>query len=190
MQRRNSDAGFTVSELMTVVAIMGITAAAAAPSLSRDNAAAGGRGFAEAVTQELQRARMEAVSTRLPRYAFIYSDRVEIRAAKPGASPTAALVAPTTTDPILHMVRAKVGISSFDVTGTASAPSSNLSPTTSKQIVFGSMGAGYLAPTAPVSPAPVYLYINNDAVKDNHPERKFRVDVAPLSGQVSLRKTW
>src|ERR1700741_4488639 len=100
MERRNSDAGFTVSELMTVVAIMGITAAAAAPSLSRDNAAAGGRAFAEAVTQELQRARMEAVSTRLPRYAFIYSDRIEIRAAKPGLSPTAALVAPTVTDPV------------------------------------------------------------------------------------------
>ena len=175
---------------MTVVAIMGAAAAAAVPSLSRDNAAAGGRGYAELVTQELQRARMEAVSTRLPRYAFIYSDRIEIRAARPGASPTAALIPPTTSDPILHLVRAKVGVSSFDVTGTASTPSSNLSPTTAKQIVFGSMGAGFIAPTAPVSPTPVYLYINNDTVKDNHPERKFRVDVAPLSGQVSLRKKW
>jgi prepilin-type N-terminal cleavage/methylation domain-containing protein len=190
MKRRNSDAGFTVAELMTVVAIMGVTAAAAAPSLSRDNAAAGGRGFAEEVTQELQRARMEAVATRLPRYAFIYSDRVEIRAAKPGATPTAALIPPTTSDPILHLVRARVGISSFDVKGTAGTPSSALSTTTSKQIVFGSMGAGFIAPSAPVSPTPVYLYINNDTVRDNHPERKFRVDVAPLSGQVSLRKTW
>jgi prepilin-type N-terminal cleavage/methylation domain-containing protein len=190
MKRRNGDAGFTVAELMTVVAIMGATAAAAVPSLGRDNAAAAGRGFAQEVTQELQRARMEAVSTRLPRYAFIFSDRIEIRAAKPGSSPTAALVAPSTADPILRTIRARVGTSAFDVTGSASAPSVALSPTTSKQIVFGSMGAGFIAPAAPVSPAPVYLYINNDTVKDNHPERKFRVDVAPLSGQVSMRTKW
>jgi Tfp pilus assembly protein FimT len=190
MKRRNSDAGFTVAELMTVVTIIGATAAAAVPSFTRTNAAASGRAFAEELTQELQRARLEAVTTRLPRHVFIYSDRVEIRAAKPGATPTAALIPPTTSDPILHMVRAKVGINSFDVTGTVSAPGLNLSPTTSKQIVFGSMGAGYIAPAAPVTPAPVYVYINNDTVKDSHPERKFRVDVAPLSGQVTLRTKW
>ncbi len=190
MQRRNGDAGFTVAELMTVVTIMGAMAAAAAPSLSRDKAASGGKGYAEEVSAELQRARMEAVATRLPRYAFIYSDRVEIRAARPGTSPTAPLVAPTTSDPALHVIRARVGVSTFDVTGTTSAPSATLSPTVAKQIVFGTMGAGYIAPLPPVGPTPVYLYINNDTVKANHPERRFRVDVAPLSGQVALRGKW
>jgi Tfp pilus assembly protein FimT len=190
MKRRNSDAGFSVAELMTVVTIIGATAAAAGPSFTRTNNAAAGRAFAQEVTQELQRARMEAVSTRLPRYAFIFSDRIEIRAAKPGPSATAALVPPTTSDPILRTIRARVGISAFDVTSSPSSPALNLSPTSSKQIVFGSMGAGFIAPSAPVSPSPVHLFINNDTVKDNHPERMFRVDVAPLSGQVSLRSKW
>ena len=190
MRGRNADAGFTLSELMVVLAIMGTAAATAVPGLGRDKAAASGRGYAQEVTQELQRARMEAVTTRLPRYAFVYANRIEIRVAKPGLSPTAALVAPTTSDPILRTIRAGVGVNAFDVTGTRSTPSSNLSTTINKQIVFGTMGAGFIGPVAPVNPAPVYLYINNDTVKENHPERKFRVEVAPLSGQVALRRTW
>jgi Tfp pilus assembly protein FimT len=175
---------------MMVVVIMGAAAAAAVPSFGRDRGAASGRGYAQEVAQELQRARLEAVTTRLPRYAFIYSDRVEIRTAKPGATPTAALIAPTTTDPVLHSIRAKVGVQVFDVTSTATTPSVTLSPTTSKQVVFGTLGGGFLGPSAPINPAPVYVYINNDRVNSNHPERRFRVDVAPLSGQVALRKKW
>jgi prepilin-type N-terminal cleavage/methylation domain-containing protein len=190
MSRRNADAGFTLSELMVVVAIMGAAAATAVPRFGRDNAAASGLAYAQEVTQELQRARMESVTTRLPRHVFIYSDRIEIRAARPGGTPTAPLVAPTTSDPILRTVRARVGVNVFDVTSTASAPSLVLSPTTSKQLVFGTMGAGFIGPVAPANPTPVYLHINNDTVKDNHPERKFRVDVAALSGQVALRRTW
>jgi Tfp pilus assembly protein FimT len=190
MNTRNGEAGFTVAELMTVVTIIGAAAAAAVPSFGRDNAAASGRNYAQEVVAELQRARMEAVSTRLPRYAFVYSDRIEIRAAKPGATPLAPVVAPTTSDPVLRVVRAKVGTLSFDVTSSKTSPSPALSTTTSKQIVFGNLGAGFIAPTAPVNPTPVYLYINNDTVKSNHPERAFRVDVAPLSGQVSLRRSW
>ncbi len=190
MSRQSADAGFTLSELMVVVAVMGTAAAAAVPGFGRDSAAATGRSFAQEITQELQRARMEAVTTRLPRHAFIYSNRIEIRAARPGATPTSPLLAPTAADPILHTIRGGMGVNIFDVTGSASTPSFNLSTTTSKQIVFGTMGAGFIGPTAPGSPAAVYLYINNDTVKDNHPERKFRVDVAPLSGQVALRRKW
>ena len=179
-----------MSELMIVVVIMGAAAAAAGPSMGRDNAAASGRGFAQEATQQLQRARMEAVSTRLPRYAFIYSDRIEIRAAKPGATPTAAVIAPTTADPILHTIRAKVGTSILDVTSTVAAPSFSLSPTTSKQVVFSTMGAGFIGPVAPGNPIPVYLYVRNDTVNASHPERNFRVDVAALSGLVSLRRSW
>jgi prepilin-type N-terminal cleavage/methylation domain-containing protein len=190
MNRGNEDAGFTVAELMMVVVIVGVAAALAAPSFGRDTSAAGGRGYAEELTAELQRARLEAVATRLPRHAFIYSDRVEIRAARPGATPTDALLAPTTADPVLRTIVTRAGVKVFDVTGTASTPSATLTPTTSKQLVFGTMGAGFLAPAPPVNPAPVYLYINNDNVADNHPERRFRVDVAPLSGQVVLRRKW
>ena len=179
-----------MAELMAVVTIMGAAAAAAGPSFGRNNAAASGRAFAEELSSELQRVRIEAVSTRVPRYVFIYSDRVEIRAAKAGSSPTAALVAPTTSDPILRTLRAGVGISTFDVTSTTTTPSFSLSPTTSKQVVFGSMGAAFQGPTAPVNPTPVYLYVNNDTVKDSHPQRRFRVDIAPLSGQVTMKAKW
>ena len=179
-----------MAELMAVVTILGVAAAAAGPSFARDSASSSGRLFAQELTQELQRARMEAVATRVPRFAFVYSDRVEFRAAKPGASPSAPMVAPTTSDPILRTIRARVGINTFDVTGTSSAPAFTLSTTTSKQLVFGTMGAGFLGPAAPGNPAAVYLFINNDTVKDSHPERRFRVDVAPLSGLATLHRGW
>jgi Tfp pilus assembly protein FimT len=175
---------------MVTVVIMGIAAALAGPSLGRDSAAARGRAYAEEVGDVLRRARMEAVSTRLPRYAFIYSDRVEIRAARPGATPTAPALAPTTSDPVLYTVQARAGVLGLDVRSTPGTPTAQLSTATAKQLVFNTLGAGYIAPTPPVGPEPVYLYIANDTVAAGHPDRQLRVEVAALSGQVTLARGW
>ena len=136
--------------------------------------------------RELQRARGEAVTTRVPQYAFVYSNRVEIRAAKRGAG--RAWIAPTISDPVLRTVRAKLGIAAVDVTTRSTLPSYLLSETTSKEIVFAPTGDGALSSSG--RPAAVHLYISNDTVTDDHRERSLRVDVAADSGVVTLKRSW
>src|SRR5207248_2087209 len=154
--------------------------AIAAPRFSRDRVAQDGREFANELTRELQRSRIEAISTRLPIYAFVYSDRVEIRSAKPGASLVAPVVPPTTADPILRIIRAKSRIVTYDINNATGTPSAALSTTTSKQLVFSTLGDGYLGPTRPVNPTPVYLFVENGQAPANHLERKYRIDVSAL----------
>jgi Tfp pilus assembly protein FimT len=175
---------------MVVVVIVAIVSAIAAPRFTRDRVTQDGREFTNELTRELQRSRMEAVSTRMPMYAFIYSDRVEIRSAKAGATLVAPVVAPTTADPILRIIRAKTGVVSYDLTNSTSAPSTNLSTSTSKQLVFSTLGDAFIGPTRPVNPTPVYLFVENGGAPANHLERKYRIDLSALTGYVQLRNGW
>jgi prepilin-type N-terminal cleavage/methylation domain-containing protein len=184
MQRRScrrGDGGFTLTELMIVLVILATISMVAAPRFTRDSSASDGRSFADLVTREIQRARLEAITTRLPQYVFLYADRVEIRAAKPGATPTAPLVAPTTSDPIQRIIRAKPGISVLDLS-TSSTVTTSLG--TGKQLVFSTLGIGFIGPTAPPVPTAVYVHLRNTTVQSSHPEYGFRVDIAPLTGFV------
>jgi Tfp pilus assembly protein FimT len=188
MKQRNTDAGFTMAGMMAVVGALGVAAAFGAPRLNQQGPAGPAGGFAGDVVKELQRARAEAITTRVPRHAFVYSNRVEIRAAKRSARGT--WVAPTLSDPVLRMVHARPGINSFDVTRRPSLPDFTLSPASSKEIVFATSGAGSLGATASTRPSSLHLYINNDTVKVNHPDREYRIDIAPGSGDVSLKTSW
>ncbi len=182
--------GYSFVELMVVLVIIGVLAAIGAPHFTRDRNAANGRDFAQLVTRELQRARLESVATRLPQYAFLYSNRVEIRSAKTGATPTAALIAPTTSDPILRRVFAEEGTSILEIDSSTATPSAQLSATSAERLVFSTMGVGFVAPTAPAVPTPLYIFIENSSVPASHPDRKFRVDVAALTGFVQMRTRW
>ena len=174
--------------MMAVVGTLGVAAMVGAPSLRKEASLGPAGGFATEVVQQLERARREAITTRVPHHAFIYSNRVEVRAAKRG--PRGTFIAPTLSDPVLHMAYARPGINSFDVTSRAALPDFTLSPAGSKEIAFASSGTGYVGSKAPARPTALYLYINNDTVKVGHPDREYRVDIAPASGVVSLQQKW
>jgi prepilin-type N-terminal cleavage/methylation domain-containing protein len=184
------DRGYTLIEVMVVVVIIAVLSAIAAPRFTRDRIAADGREFANELARELQRSRIEAIASRMPIYAFVYADRVEIRSAKPGATLVAPVVAPTTSDPILRLIRPKQRITALDLTNTIATPSANLTTSVNKQIVFSTMGGAFIGPTAPVNPTPVYLYVDNANAPSSHPERKFRVDISAMTGYVQLRTGW
>ena len=170
--------------MVVIVAVLG---AIAAPRFTRDRVAQDGREFVNELSRELQRSRIEAISTRMPIHAFIFSDRVEIRTARPGASLVAPVVAPTVADPILRIIRAKSRVVSYDLTNTLGTPSANLSSTTSKELVFSTLGDGFIGPNRPVNPTPVYLYVENGGAPAAHEERRYRIDVSALTGYVQLR---
>lgn len=177
-------------ELMVVVVIIAILSAIAAPRFTRDRITQDGRDFVNELTRELQRSRIEAISTRMPIYAFVFSDRVEIRSAKPGGTLVAPVVAPTTADPILRIIRAKNRIVTYDVTNSTAVPTAALTTASSKQIVFSTLGDGYLGPTRPVNPTPVYLFVENGQAPAAHVEHYYRIDLSALTGYVQLRNGW
>jgi prepilin-type N-terminal cleavage/methylation domain-containing protein len=189
-RKRRREGGYTILELMIVVVIIAIVSAIAAPRFTRDRVTQDGREFVNELTRDLQRSRIEAISTRMPIYVFVFSDRVEIRSAKPGATLVAPVVAPTTADPILRIIRAKRRIVTYDVTNSTAAPSAALSSTTSKQIVFSTLGDGYIGPTRPVNPTPVYLFVENGQAPAAHLEHYYRIDLSALTGYVQLRNGW
>lgn len=76
---------------MVVVLMLGILSALAVPTLGRDRSALDGKAFVQTVARDIQRARMAAISERLPVRLFVFQDRIEIRSAvlgvRPGESP-------------------------------------------------------------------------------------------------------
>src|SRR5438270_10139075 len=66
MKRRHAEAGLTLTELMVVVAILGVCAVLAMPRLARGRQAHDTIDFARQVAKSLEVARIRAVSTRHP----------------------------------------------------------------------------------------------------------------------------
>jgi prepilin-type N-terminal cleavage/methylation domain-containing protein len=186
---RPRQAGFTLTEVMAVLVILGILGAVAWPFLTRERKASLGGAFASQVVRELQRVRVQALAERLPIRAFIFSDRVELRSwvpgARPGDPPRAALL----TDPLLRTIPAASGVAILTVLATASGtPTASLTTSSSVQVDFNAQGQMQFVGQAPMTPA--FVYIQNANVRSNHPDAYMRVDIRSLTGYVALRTGW
>ncbi|HEY2903934.1 MAG TPA: prepilin-type N-terminal cleavage/methylation domain-containing protein [Polyangia bacterium] len=185
--RRRHAGGFTLVELMVVVIIIGIMSALATPLLTRDQQTDAGRIFATEVARELQKARTEAISTRMGVRAYAFADRVEFRSYKLGATPGAAPTAPAVTDGLLGMVRAKTGVAIWNVLApTAAAPgAATLTTAVSAQLDLLNRGTAQLI-GSPV-PTSAVFYVHNTNLPAGSEYGSYRIDVNALTGFVTVR---
>jgi prepilin-type N-terminal cleavage/methylation domain-containing protein len=184
---RSLSAGFTLTELMIVLVIIGVLAAVSAPTFTKDNRASAGRDLASDVARELQKCRSEALSTGLSMRAFVFSNRVELRPYVAGATPGAAPRAPTTADPIARSLPAAAGLTFMGVVvpGAAMPAAPTLSATIHADLDFSSQGAAQFVGQA--TPTGATIFLQNGNLPSNSPDYDFRIDVTALTAYVSVR---
>lgn len=172
---------------MVVVVIVGIMSALAAPSFNRDNRGRECRDMASDIGRELQKCRVEAVSTRLGVRAFVFSDRVELRPFRLGATPGTPPTAPATTDPLLRAIAlpASVTVQGVTVAGAAAPVTATLSPSLHADIDFTNQGAGQLV-GQPV-PTGATIYVQSKTLPATSADFDYRIDITALTGFVSVR---
>lgn len=172
---------------MVVVAIIGVLAAVAAPSFTKDNRARAGRDLASDVARDLQKCRSEALSTGLGVRAFVFSNRIELRPYVAGATAGAAPRAPTTADPVARVITTPEGvtITGVVVPGGAAPIGNTLSATVHADVDFFNTGtAQYVGQAVPTG---AVIYMVNGNLPANSPDYDFRIDVTALTAYVSFR---
>jgi type II secretory pathway pseudopilin PulG len=172
---------------MIVLAIVGVMAAFAAPSFTRDNRARAGRDLASDVARELQKCRSEALSTGLGVRAFVFSDRVELRPYLAGATAGAASRVPTTADPVLRIINAPAGITftGVVVSGGVAPVGGTLSASVHADVDFSTQGSAQLVGQA--VPTGAIIFLQNANLPSTSDEYDFRIDITALTAYVSVR---
>jgi prepilin-type N-terminal cleavage/methylation domain-containing protein len=173
--RRSRQAGFTITEMMVVLVIIGLLAAVATPSLTRDSTARKGRDFANVVAQGLQRAHLDAMNLRASHIVQLCADSMSVfNLAFSGSVPIRSVTAPP-------------GVAIWDATTSLTDPAPTGRLSNCKLIYFNPTGnAGVSTSAADLASWNIYVR-NENLVNPNHPDGGFLISVTGLTAFVSTR---
>lgn len=178
----------TLTELMVVVLIVGVLAAAARPMFRRDRVKREAEQYAAQLARDLQRVRFTAIAERLPQRAFIYSDRVEFRSAVPAADVNDPPTPAATTHPTQRVLTAPTNVTAWEVRTVAGTPTtSSLTTATQRTINFDTTG---VASVVGVAGARIAIFVRNANSGVGNAARNFRIDIQPLTGHVRMVDEW
>jgi prepilin-type N-terminal cleavage/methylation domain-containing protein len=179
--RRSRQAGFTITEMMVVLVIIGLLAAVATPSLTRDSTARKGRDFANVVAQGLQRAHLDAMNLRASHIVQLCTDSMALfNLAFSASVPIRSVTAPP-------------GVAIWDATTSLTDPAptqrglGDTGSSSCKVIYFNPTGnAGVSTSAADLASWNIYVR-NENLVNPNHPDGGFLITVTGLTAFVSTR---
>jgi len=179
--RRSRQAGFTITEMMVVLVIIGLLAAVATPSLTRDSTARKGRDFANMVAQRLQRAHLDAMNLRASHIVQLCTDSMALfNLAFSASVPIRSVTAPP-------------GVAIWDATTSLTDPAptqrglGDTGSSSCKVIYFNPTGnAGVSTSAADLASWNIYVR-NENLVNPNHPDGGFLITVTGLTAFVSTR---
>ena len=173
--RRSRQAGFTITEMMVVLVIIGLLAAVATPSLTRDSTARKGRDFANMVAQRLQRAHLDAMGLRASHIVQLCADSIALfNLSVSGSVPIRSMSAPP-------------GVAIWDATTSLTDPAPTGRLSSCKLIYFNPTGnAGVSTSVADLASWNIYVR-NENLVNPNHPDGGFLISVTGLTSFVSTR---